>query len=76
MARVIDIVEKNMPAIKELIKVGRMPLSVMCDYDIYNHYQSIKDEPSKMKRYNRVAKNFKISVNSVRKVVREFNKSA
>jgi len=69
MARVAEYINTNMKIIKTFVKIGRMPLSIMQDYDIYLFYKSIDYEPAQMKRYEIVAKNFKCSVNTVRKAV-------
>lgn len=75
MARVVDLIEKNMVLVKTFVKIGRMPLSVMNDYDIYLFYKSITHETAPMKKYNIVAERFKISVTTVRTAVREMEKS-
>jgi len=69
MARVIDLIEKNISIVRTFVKIGRMPLSVMTDYDIYLFYKSIDYEPAQMKKYTIVAKNFKCSVDTVRRAV-------
>jgi hypothetical protein len=69
MDRVVDYIEMNMQVIKTLVKIGRMPLSTMTDYDIYMYYKSILSEPYQMKKYLIVAKKFKCSVATVRRAV-------
>lgn len=69
MGRVVDLVEDNFKIVKTFVKIGRMPLSVMTDYDIYLFYKSITYETAQMKRYEIVAKNFKCSVDTVRRAV-------
>jgi len=69
MDRVVDVIEKNMPIIKELVSIGRMPLSTLTDYDIYRLYKSIDYERAQMKRYQIVASSFKVSVNTVRRAI-------
>lgn len=69
MARVIDLIQGNIKIIQTFVKIGRMPLSVMTDYDIYIFYKSIDYEPAQMRKYAIVAKNFKCSVDTVRRAV-------
>lgn len=75
MARVVDLIEKNIILVKQFVKIGRMPLSIMTDYDIYIFYKSITHETAPMKKYDIVAKRFKISVSSVRNAIRDMEKS-
>lgn len=76
MARVIDVINENLKVINVLLKLGRVPLSLMNDYEIYSMYLNTAEEPRKMVRYKRVAKYFKVSVETVRKAVREMEKTA
>lgn len=74
MERVVDLVSKNMKMVKTFVRIGRMPLSIMNDYDIYLFYKSIDYEPAQMKKYIIVAKNFKCSVDTVRRAVASMDK--
>lgn len=76
MARVIDVINENLDVINVLLKLGRVPLSLMNDYEMYSMYLNTSEEPRKMVRYKRVAKYFKVSVETVRKAVREMEKTA
>jgi len=69
MARVVDLVEKNISLVRQFVRIGRMPLSLMTDYDIYLFYKSIDYENAQMKKYLIVSKNFKCSVDTVRSAV-------
>jgi hypothetical protein len=69
MARVAEYISSHMKIVKTFVKIGRMPLSVMNDYDIYLFYKSIDYEPAQMRRYQIVASNFKCSVDTVRRAV-------
>jgi len=64
-----------MKIVKTFVKIGRMPLSIMTDYDIYLFYKSIDYEPAQMKRYGIVAKNFKVSINTVRRAIVDIEKN-
>lgn len=75
MARVADYISSNMKIVKTFVKIGRMPLSVMTDYDIYLFYKSIDYEPAKMKKYDIVSRHFKISVNTVRRAIVDMEKN-
>ena len=75
MVKVVDVIEKNMPIIKELVSIGRMPLSTLTDYDIYRLYKSIDYESAQMKRYQIVASSFKVSVNTVRRAIVSMEKN-
>lgn len=74
MERVIDVINNNLDAINILLKIGRVPLSLMNDYEIYSMYLANESEPSKMKRYQKVAKYYKVSSEKVRKAVKEMEK--
>lgn len=76
MARVIDVINENLDVINVLLKLGLVPLSLMNDYEMYSMYLNTAEEPRKMVRYERVAKYFKVSVETVRKAVREMEKTA
>lgn len=69
MVKVANYISSNIEIVKTLVKIGRVPLSVMTDYDIYLFYKSIDYEPAQMKRYSIVAKNFKCSIDTVRRAV-------
>jgi len=75
MARVADYISSNIKIVQTFVKIGRMPLSIMTDYDIYLFYKSIGYEPAQMKRYSIVAKNFKVSVNTVRRAIVDMEKN-
>lgn len=75
MARVAEYINQNMKIVKTFVRIGRMPLSIMTDYDIYLFYKSITYEPAMMKRYQIVATHFKISVNTVRRAIVDMEKS-
>lgn len=71
---VAGLIEKNICTVRKLVKAGRMPLSVMTDYDIYLMFNSIDYEPSKMKRYAIVASRLKVCVATVRNAVSSMEK--
>lgn len=75
MAKVIDFIQDNISTVKKLVNIGCVPLSFMTNFDIYNMYKAVKDEPATMKRYKRVALNCKVSVDTVRKAVREMERN-
>jgi hypothetical protein len=74
MERVIDVINKSLPTINTLLKIGRVPLSLMNDYEIYSMYLANSEEKAQMKRYKIVSDYYKVSVNTVRKAVREMEK--
>lgn len=69
MARLVEYINTNMKIVKTFIRAGKMPLSVMTDYDIYLFYKSIDYEPAQMKRYRIVAERFKVSTDTVRRAI-------
>jgi len=75
MARVVDLLEKNILIVRKFVKIGRIPLSLMTDYDIYLMYKSIDYETGIMKRYAIVAVNFKVSIDTVRKAVKSMEQN-
>jgi hypothetical protein len=74
MATVAEYIAKNNKTVLELRKMALLPLSVMQNYEIYQMVLAIKDEPKRMKVYQRVANHCKCSVETVRKAVREMQK--
>lgn len=69
MVRVADYIKNNIEVVRTFVKLGKMPLSTMNDYDIYLFYKSIDYEPAQMKKYKIVADNFKVSIDTVRRAV-------
>lgn len=77
MAKVADYISKNIKRINHDVKLGLIPLSVMQNYEIYKLYLSVCEyEIRPMKRYSIVANRCKISVSTVRKSIREMQKTA
>jgi len=76
MARVVDYIEENMCVIRQLVKLGRVPLSLMTDYDIYIRFLKTDELEGKMKRYECVSMDLKVHVDTVRKAIREMERSA
>lgn len=77
MAKVADYISKNIKRINHDIKIGLIPLSVMQNYEIYKLYLSVSEyEKKPMTRYAIVANRCKISVSTVRKSIREMEKTA
>ncbi len=74
MARLVDVMNQNIYLIEKLLKIGKLPLSLMNDYDIYLKYNSISEETSKMNKYNIVAKKLKCSPHTVRRAVYSMEK--
>ena len=74
MARVVDYIEQNICVIKQLVQLGRVPLSLMTDYDIYLRFLATDILLPKMKRYGSVGTDLKVSIDTVRKAVREMEK--
>jgi len=74
MARVVDYIEQNICIIKQLVQLGRVPLSLMTDYDIYLRFLNTDAMLPKMKRYGSVGIDLKVSINTVRKAIREMEK--
>jgi len=75
MAKVADYISKNMGVVKTLVKIGKLPLSVMNDYDMFKMWQGTEHEKSQMQRYKTVAKTFKVSDRSVIRAVSEMKKN-
>lgn len=69
MARIVDLLEKNISVINQFVKVGFVPLSLLNDYDIYLFYKSLDYEPKQMQKYSIISKRFKISVDTVRRSI-------
>jgi hypothetical protein len=67
-------IEDNICTVRKLVQIGRPPLCIMTDYDIYLTFKAIDYEPRQMKRYEIVAKNLRVSVASVRKAVASMEK--
>jgi hypothetical protein len=67
-------IEDNICTVRKLVQIGRAPLCIMTDYDIYLTFKAIDYEPRQMKRYEIVANNLRVSVASVRKAVASMEK--
>ena len=67
--KVANYISSNIKIVQTFVKIGRMPLSIMTDYDIYLFYKSIDYEPAQMKRYRIVAERFKVSTDTVRRAI-------
>lgn len=70
MVRLVDYIEDNILMIKMLVKIGMMPLSILTDYHVYTCFMVNENIPEKMKRYSVVATQLKISVTTVRRIVK------
>ena len=75
MAKVVDLIETNLSLIKTFVSIGKMPLSLMNDYEIYLFYKGIDKDKKPMQKYKCVSLKFKISVSTVRRAVKEMNKT-
>lgn len=73
--KVANYISSNIKIVQTFVKIGKLPLSVLNDYDIYLFYKSITYEPAMMKRYSIVASHFKISVNTVRRAIVDMEKN-
>ncbi len=76
MGTLAEYLKDNNEVVLNLIKMNLLPLVVMQNYEIYQMVSAIQDEPKRMKVYERVANRCKCSVNTVRKAVREMEKTA
>jgi hypothetical protein len=74
MERVIDVLEQNMGTIELLVKITKMPLSIINDYQMYVFFKSIDFEKRQMKKYAIVAEKFKVSQRTVIRAINEMNK--
>lgn len=63
-------VEKNIDTLRDLVKSGYASSTLMTYYDLYIAYTKTKD-PSKIKRYQTVARQTSSSITTVRRAVRE-----
>lgn len=73
--KVANYISSNIKIVQTFVKIGKLPLSVLNDYDIYLFYKSINYEPAQMKKYKIVADKFKIHVDTVRRAVVEMEKN-
>lgn len=73
--KVANYISSNIKIVQTFVRMGRMPLSIMTDYDIYLFYKSIDYEPAQMKKYDIVSRHFKISVNTVRRAIVDMEKN-
>ncbi len=74
MGKVADYIAKNNEVVLNLIKMNVLPLSVMQNYEIYQMYLAIHDEPKQMKRYGKVADRCKCHIDTVRRAIKEMEK--
>lgn len=75
MGKVADYIAKNNEVVLNLIKMNVLPLSVMQNYEIYQMYLALDDEPKIMKRYEKVANRCKCCIDTVRNAKREMEKA-
>lgn len=73
--KVANYISSNIKIVQTFVKIGKLPLSVLNDYDIYLFYKSIDYEPAQMKKYDIVSRHFKISVNTVRRAIVHMEKN-
>lgn len=73
--KVANYISSNIKIVQTFVKIGKLPLSVLNDYDIYLFYKSIDYEQAQMKKYDIVSRHFKISVNTVRRAIVEMEKN-
>lgn len=73
--KVANYISSNIKIVQTFVKIGKLPLSVLNDYDIYLLYKSIDYEPAQMKKYDIVSRHFKISVNTVRRAIVDMEKN-
>lgn len=73
--KVANYISSNIKIVHTFVKIGKLPLSVLNDYDIYLFYKSIDYEPAQMKKYDIVSRHFKISVNTVRRAIVDMEKN-
>lgn len=77
MARttVVQYIQENICVIRKLVSIGKVPQSVLNEYQIYAFYQSLSHMPSKMDRYEFTAESLKTNVTTVRNAVRLMEKA-
>ncbi len=73
--KVANYISSNIKIVQTFVRMGRMPLSIMTDYDIYLFYKSIDYEPAQMKKYRIVSEKFKVHIDTVRRAVTEMEKN-
>lgn len=76
MARIVDVLEKNIQTVRMFVKIGKMPLSVLNEYDIYLFYKSIDYEQRQMKKYEIVSRRFKVHIDTVRRAIINMERTA
>lgn len=75
MAKVADLLEKNMDSVKDLLKAGVISTSYMNYFKIYVLYKSSSHIRSKMDRYQFVADTLNQSSETVRKAIKQMEKN-
>lgn len=73
--KVANYISSNIKIVQTFVKIGKLPLSVLNDYDIYLFYKSIDYEPAQMKKYRIVSERFKVHIDTVRRAVTEMEKN-
>jgi len=73
--KVANYISSNIKIVQTFVKIGKLPLSVLNDYDIYLFYKSIDYEPAQMKKYKIVSDRFKVHIDTVRRAVTEMEKN-
>lgn len=73
--KVIDVLTENMCSFKMFVRMGKVPQSVMVEYQIYSFYKTLENMPSKMDRYQFTAEQLKVNVMQVRRAVSSMEKT-
>lgn len=72
--RVIDYIKKNYNVFCKFSKLGKIPNSIINEYNIYLYYQSTSHIKSKMQRYTLTSEAMRINEKSVRNAVKEMER--
>lgn len=76
MAKVADLIKKDMPVIIKLAKIGAVSPNLINAYNIYVFYESLSNEPSKMNRYTFTADSLRIDERTVMRAIKQMEKAA
>lgn len=69
--RLFDYLKENMCTIKTLIKAGQVAPDLLHHFQVYGFYESTEKIKSKMERYQFTASQFRISIDTVMRVIKK-----
>lgn len=71
---VADFITENIGVFKKLLRLGKISITVINQYDIYIYYNSLPNDLNKMQRYSQTSDIFKLSEKTIRNSIKEMER--